>query len=532
MNFSTLVRGLALAVTLAAGGAQAAGFYFVDNGSKALLQGGAFVAQADDLTALMYNPAGLTQLNSFGFLVDTGFLNHHTSFRRQDPGFDPANPSPLANEVNNQGGLFWLPFFALSYGFDVGGMPLTFALGLWGPPAVGHYQYPVPNYEKDTAGRYVQNPRKYAPNRYALVDSNLVLAYPSLGVGFSPHKMIHLGATVQLVLSSFHFSQVAYAGGSVGLPTPTRQADEDPIYDNMVSVDLVGTPTVTGIFGIMFKPLDTLSFGVSLRPEIPIKTAGKVSFTLGEAAAGTSTVTGDQATFDLTMPLEIKAGASWQPFQGFRVNADFVYQGWQSLKEYRMHPTDIMIATGSGTPTPAPDFASPRNWIPTYSGRLGLAYDLGRWIPLTLHAGGWYETSAALDEYTNIDFLHFNRVVLTGGVSTHLGPVELIVGMAGTPWQEKVVQSSAIPASSTEAAVPGGIVGNGIYGSSGWALTFGFRANFGKFWDNATVARPTWRFAKESPSMMPDAQPADGTPQPAPTDDAAPAPALEPEKAP
>ena len=65
-----MTRQLVLCVMCAAAGAQASGFYFGDNGTKAMMQGGAFTGQADDLTATMYNPAGLTQLQGFQFLGD------------------------------------------------------------------------------------------------------------------------------------------------------------------------------------------------------------------------------------------------------------------------------------------------------------------------------------------------------------------------------------------------------------------------------------------------------------------------------
>ena len=47
---------------LLASTAQAGGYYFSDIGVRAYSRGGAFVAGADDLTALYYNPAALTRL--------------------------------------------------------------------------------------------------------------------------------------------------------------------------------------------------------------------------------------------------------------------------------------------------------------------------------------------------------------------------------------------------------------------------------------------------------------------------------------
>ena len=62
---SSLLLATAL---LAAGPASAAGFSIFEAGSRATAMGGAFVAQADDLSAMFYNPAGLAKYTKKGKL--------------------------------------------------------------------------------------------------------------------------------------------------------------------------------------------------------------------------------------------------------------------------------------------------------------------------------------------------------------------------------------------------------------------------------------------------------------------------------
>src|SRR4051812_7455936 len=108
--FST-VRAATIIAALCVTSAHAAGFYFGENGSKALLQGGAFTGQADDLTAIYFNPAGLARMDGFNFLVDADLIQHDVSFSRLDPGFDANNPPTTGlRTVTNTGGLFFLPF--------------------------------------------------------------------------------------------------------------------------------------------------------------------------------------------------------------------------------------------------------------------------------------------------------------------------------------------------------------------------------------------------------------------------------------
>src|SRR5580692_5885682 len=73
--------GALLGVTLSSR-ADASGLYFSDRGMRPLGRGGAFVAGADDLGAIWYNPAGIVDAPS-GVLVDATWLHYTSDFTRQ-----------------------------------------------------------------------------------------------------------------------------------------------------------------------------------------------------------------------------------------------------------------------------------------------------------------------------------------------------------------------------------------------------------------------------------------------------------------
>jgi len=80
------VRGLVVvvvAITCAAPCARAGGLYFSDRGVRPLARGGAFVAGADDMGAMWYNPAGLADAQGT-FLADASFMLFGADFQRQD----------------------------------------------------------------------------------------------------------------------------------------------------------------------------------------------------------------------------------------------------------------------------------------------------------------------------------------------------------------------------------------------------------------------------------------------------------------
>jgi long-chain fatty acid transport protein len=75
--------GGAFAITLLAceENANAAGMYFSDRGVRPMGRAGAFVAGADDLGSIWYNPAGLADTKT-SFLLDFGWLSFSAQYTR------------------------------------------------------------------------------------------------------------------------------------------------------------------------------------------------------------------------------------------------------------------------------------------------------------------------------------------------------------------------------------------------------------------------------------------------------------------
>src|SRR3954453_10223575 len=83
MRRTIFVSWAALAVALSAGSdARAAGLYFSDRGVRPMGRAGAFVAGADDLGAIHYNPAGLADAGS-SILVDFAWLRFQNEYTRE-----------------------------------------------------------------------------------------------------------------------------------------------------------------------------------------------------------------------------------------------------------------------------------------------------------------------------------------------------------------------------------------------------------------------------------------------------------------
>lgn len=464
--------GWALVLVLVPAAAFASGFLFGENGARALSLGGAFTGQADDLTAIQHNPAGLTQQRGFTFLLDGFALNHDVRFLRRDP-----DGTAVANEVSNSGGFFVLPFLGAGWGQQLGGRSFTAALGIYGPPSVGRYQFPEPNYAKhqNDAGRTVYDayPVKFAPQRYGLIRNDIIILFPTLSVAYEVLPRVSVGASVQYVYASLMFRQ---AVTSI-LFTPDKQAKEDPAYDSIVEVRQTGKAAFTGIFGVLVKPADWLQVGASYRPPVPLHTEGTADISLGEIPSQLATVEGRRASFALTLPQELKLGVHATPLPALGLNADLVYQGWQSVDAFVLTPEDITLTMGSGEPRKLNPIVIPKKWHHTLSGRFGAQYRFG--FGLTARAGVLYEESASPKERLHIDFLHPSRVFATGGLEYPLGPVSLVLAGAVTPVQTLEVSDSLVTQANTDPGVPGSVIGNGTYTTGGWIVGVGVHGSFG-----------------------------------------------------
>ena len=510
-------RFVKLCALCAAGVAQASGFYLGDNGAKAMLQGGAFVAQADDGTAMQHNPAGLAAQPGLSFLVDLQLIRHDVSFLRQDPGFDPANPSTLINTVHNNPVPFLLPFFAASYGFPIAGRNFTIGLGLFAPPSQGKYDYPKPAYLKDEAtGKYVERPNRSAPQRYALISNDIVIAYPTLSLAYDIHPMFQVGVSAQLTVSNFAQSQMMYGGDALN-DNPQKQLLENPDYDALVAINLPGQFGFTGILGLMFRPTPWLSFGASVRPPIPFKSRGKITVDLpkffndagatvvgangGSCAAADQTgkVINCEAELVMKLPLELKFGARILPIENLGINVDFTYQGWNSIQQLLLTPQNVSLKANPGAePTPIPQFGVQKQWLPTWSVRVGGTYRIFKYLSASL--GAMYETGAAPTKTYSVDWTHPSRFIFTGGFTGHLGPVDVIVGALYTPAVTTVVTDSIVVRGQTNPDIAPGAVGNGIYTSGAWGLNFGVRAHFG---EARAAAKPLVGSSNEAPVAAP-----------------------------
>jgi peroxiredoxin family protein len=79
------------------------------------------------------------------------------------------------------------------------------------------------------------------------------------------HQRVSIGLSAQLVLTKFTFHQTLYSG----LSTPRRQADEDPLFDSTVNVELPLAVNPRGHLPGMTAVATAMMKGMMARAKMP-----------------------------------------------------------------------------------------------------------------------------------------------------------------------------------------------------------------------------------------------------------------------
>jgi long-chain fatty acid transport protein len=317
INARSLGLALATIVTCSARLVFAGGIEVPMQDAKSLGQADAFTAQADDASAIFYNPAGLGQLN--GSSVTAGAFFLQPEFRLQ--GTDGETASMRLSSV--------LPHLYAESDFGTNhwrfGIGISDEFGLnedWGD--TGPLRMLV-----DEAQLSVFN---IAPTVAYKVNSNL-----SLGVGFNIYygdlmltRNVALGPP-PFPEGQFHYRADAAAFGvTPGLMWKIN--DQNTIgayYRSPFSLDFNGTGTV--------------------------KTAG------GAVAVGPSNV---QTALEL--PQSVGLGYAYRPIQALKLEGDVIWTDW--------HATNQLLFQ-----SPSPAFnnqAIPAHWESGFTFRAGIQYDI------------------------------------------------------------------------------------------------------------------------------------------------------------
>ncbi len=431
---------------------------FPDNGSEQMGRGGAWIARASDPLATYFNPAGLAGQETAITLQANVSLSHRCMTRvkaandtTNDPLIDPnvnlaypkvcADISPFPNP---QLGFTW----RLSDRVGIGFLPL------FGPSAVGKANWP-----EFIDGR---SPNQAAPQRYLLIDANLLLLTPTIGAGFEPIDGLRLGASFQWgIAGKVHFSNASMANNADGL------LPKDNDVRAQIDAKQLFIPGFT--LGGIWSASDNIDLAGWYKWSAPVDAKGDVTtyfpyFTPAVANGNTSGVkvgdtsqpncgisgsketpcaAGDIGNVKVPIPMEAKIGVRYhQPRAGatlrkhhrdplsqdlFDIELNLTWANNSVFENVQLRFPGNADGQGiipvNGTPGTLPPTADvPHKYKDVMGVRLGGDYNvIGD--KLAIRAGAFFETRAQDPQYQNIDIAGAERygVALGGTYRIRMG---------------------------------------------------------------------------------------------------------------
>jgi long-chain fatty acid transport protein len=397
-RLSTLAAALgAAALTSGAADARAAGLYFSDRGTRPLARGGAFVAGADDLGAIWYNPAGIVDAPS-GVLVDATWLHYTSEFTRQAQTTSATGTTFTQSFPTVSGSTPVLPIPTIAGSYRFGDQKqYAVALGLYAP------MVPVTTYPQTiTNGDGSTSP---APQRYSLVSlDGSLLVVTGAWFAWRPIEQLRVGAGFQMLVGTFKTT----VDFSACPPDNLVCAGEAPAYDAYSQLNVGPIVTPSGNLGATYVPVRQVRIGVSAQLPFAVDAPAKVDVRLPTAVEFDNAYQqGDDARVKFTLPAVARVGVEVRPLDeahDLRIELAYVREFWSEQQSISVTPTDIQLYKITGFPSPfgVSPISIPRGGQDSNSIRLGGEYKLPLDdYALQLRAGFAYESSGIQQAYVS-----------------------------------------------------------------------------------------------------------------------------------
>lgn len=313
----------------------ASGFYLYNQDIKAQAQASAFTAQADNPSAVYYNPAGMSQLDGTQVSANGRFVRLETEYE-----------STLGATEDMQAE--WAVVPAAYITSDLATEKWTFGLGLFAP-------FGLSTSWSDTGlFKYIAT-----DTAFNMVDINPSVAYQLL-----PELSVGLGVD--------YYNVYSYTSE---LKQNLLIADAD------VELDVDGDGWGFNL-GALWKPHEQHSFGLTYRSRVDIEFSGdftvdNIPIILGLPASISSNVTAD-----LTLPSIVSGGYAFRPTDKLKLEADIYWVEWSTLDKVEIINDDTGILLSS----------TDKNWEDTWVFAIGGEYYLKE--DLALRAGYFFAENA------------------------------------------------------------------------------------------------------------------------------------------
>ena len=315
--------------------ASALGLRVPNQDAFAIGRGNAFVATADNPSAIYYNPAGITQLP--GQNIQAGSLFYLGIYADYD--------SPSGQGIHNDSQIIAAP--TLQYTITPQDSPLSFGVGVYEPFGFSvKWPNDVPFRQESLKGNLTY------------ITMNPIVAWkvlPTLSVGAGP---------------TFNYSRITLVQGILPSPVPFLSADQTEFKGDGWSYGFNG--------GVLWQPAEQWSFGASYRSRSRMDYNG--DFSLHNPPPPYQSVSVSGSSSELTFPQIVIGGVSYRPTKHWNLEFDVDWADWSSVQNLAFQ----------GTPVPVP--SRKLDWDASFMYEVGVTHywDNGYFL-----SGGYFYSAAS-----------------------------------------------------------------------------------------------------------------------------------------
>jgi len=391
---------------------QGAGFLIYEHGAAAMAMGGAFVAVADNPSAVFHNPAGIAFLK--GTQISAGptfiFPSGHMNL--------PNWPVPSQRSWTQDNAVFYPTNFYLTQSV---GQRVTVGFGFFSPYGLG-------------SGWPKENPLRYLGYKD---DMKTFFFNPTIAVKLTDN--FSLGVGVSYVYSTVTFKLVELEDFT---------AFHLSKYDVPASLDGNGHSWAVNA-GLMYRD-KTVSIGLNWRSSFSLKFSGDLALDTSNIPSPIRPLVPTSATGTTTfkLPNIVTFGVAVNATDKLLVSGEIDYLQWSRFDQYVVTFDNPAIAP----------LTTLENWTDSWLFRAGAQYSFSP--KFALRAGVLYDGTPQPIESMDPLLPDANRLALTGGFGVHITK-NFILDMA---YQYEMFNDRTSPNRSIPAYQMGGInLGQGTY---------------------------------------------------------------------
>jgi long-chain fatty acid transport protein len=336
----------------------AAGFRLPEAGVKAMGMGFAFTAQADDPSAIYFNPAGLTQLKGQNVMIGGTYVRENGGeFTGTTPVDDFGTGFTTVKNETQKNLNFFIPNAYYTRTTNSG--YVAYGVGIFAPFGLGQ--------------EYKNKSTSIFRNQITKIDLQTVVVNPT--IAFKIDEFLSVGFGIDWMYGKAELAKTPWSPALAALQN-----------GNVFDLNLEGDGDAWGYnFGVLLKPTENLRIGASYRSPFTLEikdgdvTLSNIHPGVLPALAGLTTTKG-RAT--ISMPATFALGAAYTMGR-LTMEADADWTFWHS---YQSLPIDFR----DNRPV-LPDANAPKNWKDVVALRLGAEFRVTD--PLALRAGFAYDPS-------------------------------------------------------------------------------------------------------------------------------------------